>query len=56
MPVENNPLGGDTYNTQAFLGSIRAPLTTNNYVARIDHDFSDKWHYNVTIATISWST
>ena len=27
MPFANNPLGGDTYNTQGFLGSIRAPLT-----------------------------
>jgi hypothetical protein len=48
MPLANNPLGGDNYNTQGFLGSIRAPLTSDNYVARIDHDFSDKWHYYVT--------
>ena len=48
MPLENNPLGGDGYNTQAFLGSIRAPLTTNNYVGRIDHDFGDKEHFYVT--------
>ena len=48
MPLANNPLGGDTYNTQAFLGSIRAPLTSNNYVGRIDHDFSDKEHFYVT--------
>jgi len=48
MPIANNPLGGDTYNTQAFLGSIRAPLTTNNYVGRIDHDFGDREHFYVT--------
>jgi hypothetical protein len=48
MPLENNPLAGDTYNTQGFLGSIRAPLTSNNYVGRIDHDFSDKQHFFVT--------
>ncbi|HTX35348.1 MAG TPA: carboxypeptidase-like regulatory domain-containing protein [Bryobacteraceae bacterium] len=48
MPIANNPLGGDTYNTQAFLGNIREPLTTNNYVGRIDHDFSDKEHFYVT--------
>lgn len=48
MPLENNPLGGDNYNTQAFLGSIRAPLTTNNYVGRIDHDFTDKQHFYLT--------
>jgi hypothetical protein len=48
MPLENNPLGGDTYNTQQFLGSVREPLTTNNYVGRIDHDFSDKQHFYLT--------
>ena len=48
MPLPNDPLGGDTFNTQGFLGTIRAPLTSNNYVARIDHDFSDKLHFYVT--------
>ena len=48
IPLENNPLGGDTYNTQGFLGSVREPLTTNNYVGRIDHDFGDKEHFYVT--------
>ena len=48
MPLANNPLGGDGYNTQGFLGSVRAPLTTNNYVGRIDHDFGDKEHFYVT--------
>ena len=49
LPAENNPLGGtDSYNTQGFLGSIREPLTTNNYVGRIDHDFGDKEHFYMT--------
>lgn len=48
MPLPNNPLGGDTYNTQGFLGTIRTPQTANNYVMRIDHDFSDKWHWYMT--------
>jgi hypothetical protein len=48
MPLANNPLGGDTFNTQTYLGSIRAPVTSNNYVARIDHDFSDKFHFYLT--------
>jgi hypothetical protein len=48
MPIGNNPLGGDTYNTIGFLGSIREPLTTNNYVGRIDHDFGDKEHFYLT--------
>jgi hypothetical protein len=47
-PLGNNPLGGDTYNTIGFLASIREPLTSNNYVGRIDHDFGDKWHWYAT--------
>jgi hypothetical protein len=45
MPLPNNPLGGDEYNTQGFLATIRAPQTSNTYVGRIDHDFSDKLHW-----------
>ncbi|HKE21676.1 MAG TPA: carboxypeptidase-like regulatory domain-containing protein [Bryobacteraceae bacterium] len=48
IPQPNNPLGGDNYNTLGFLGTIRAPLTTNNYVGRIDHDFGDKEHFYLT--------
>lgn len=48
VPLPNNPLGGDQYNTQGFLASIREPQTSNNYVGRIDHDFSDKWHFYAT--------
>jgi hypothetical protein len=48
MPLENNPAAGDSYNTQGYLSSIREPLVTNNYVGRIDHDFSDKQHFYVT--------
>ena len=48
MPAANNPLGGDTYNTQAYLGTIRLPQTSNLYTGRIDHDFSDKWHFYAT--------
>ncbi len=48
MPLPNNPLGGDTFNTQGFIGPLRTPQTSNNYVGRIDHDFSDKFHWYVT--------
>jgi len=48
MPLPNNPLGGDSYNTQGFLATLRTPLTSNIYVGRIDHDFSDKWHWYAT--------
>jgi hypothetical protein len=45
MPIGNNPLGGDAYNTIGYLSSVREPLVTNNYVGRIDHDFGDKEHF-----------
>jgi hypothetical protein len=45
MPLPNNPLGGDEYNTQGYLATIRLPQTSNTYVGRIDHDFSSKWHW-----------
>src|SRR5271157_457249 len=48
MPLPNKPLGGDTFNTQGYLGTIRQPQTANNYVGRIDHDFSDKQHFYLT--------
>ncbi len=48
LPLPNNPLGGDQYNTQGFLGTIREPQTSNSYVMRIDHDFNDKWHWYTT--------
>ena len=46
-PLPNDPIysGGDGYNTEGYLSTIRAPLNTNNYVSRIDHDFSDKWRF-----------
>ena len=48
MPLPNNPLGGDTFNTQGFIGPLRTPQTSNNYVGRIDHDFSDRLHWYAT--------
>jgi hypothetical protein len=47
MPEGNDPIfsGADGYNTLGYLSTIRAPLATNNYVARIDHDFSEKLRF-----------
>lgn len=45
MPLPNTTTGGDHYNTLNFQGIINTPTTTNNYVGRIDHDFSEKWHW-----------
>jgi hypothetical protein len=43
MPPANEFLNqGDLHNTYGFLSTIRAPLTTNGYVGRIDHDFGEK--------------
>ena len=47
MPEPNDPYyasnGGDGYNVEGFLSTIRQPLTENSYVARVDHDFGEKW-------------
>jgi hypothetical protein len=41
MPLPNEFKNtGDLYNTQGYLSTIRAPLTQNVYIGRIDHDFS----------------
>jgi hypothetical protein len=53
MPLPNNPLAGDTYNTQGFLSTIRAPLTSNTYVTRIDHEINDKWRWYGTYRDLS---
>lgn len=49
MPEGNDPLyasnGADGHNVIGYLSTIRTPLTDNIYVGRIDHDFSDKWHF-----------
>lgn len=43
MPNPNDYLAGDNYNTAGYLSTIRAPLTENSYVGRIDHDFGQNW-------------
>jgi Carboxypeptidase regulatory-like domain len=45
MPLPNTTTGGDHYNTENFQGVIGLPITSNQYTGRIDHDFSDKWHF-----------
>ncbi len=45
MPTANVASGGDKFNTQGYQGSISTPITSNSYVGRIDHDFSDKWRF-----------
>src|SRR5262245_37568761 len=39
LPNDPGPTAGDQFNTQGYLSQIRLPLTSNNYVWRLDHDF-----------------
>jgi len=45
LPLPNDVLAGDQYNTQGYLSTLRLPLTSNNYVGRIDHDFGPKHRF-----------
>jgi hypothetical protein len=45
MPLPNDPSGGDQYNTQGYISSIRLPQNSDNYVLRLDHDFGPKWRF-----------
>jgi hypothetical protein len=44
MPLPNDPSAGDQHNTQGYLASVLLPQKTDELTARIDHDFSEKWH------------
>jgi hypothetical protein len=49
MPLANEfQSTGDRYNTQGYLSTIRAPLTQNSYVARVDHDFGTRNRFFAT--------
>ena len=45
MPIANDPTGGDTVNTQGYLTNIALPQKSDFGVVRLDHDFSEKWHF-----------
>jgi len=45
LPRANDSLFGDNFNTQGYLATIRAPLTSDFHVARLDHDFGSKWRF-----------
>jgi hypothetical protein len=45
MPLPNTATGGDHYNTLNYQGVVGLPTTSNQYIARIDHDFNDKWRF-----------
>jgi hypothetical protein len=60
MPPANDQNYGtspaDQYNVQGYLSTIRAPLTTNNYVSRIDHDFGDKNRFMASYRYMKFSS
>ena len=45
MPLPDTTTGGDSHNTLNFQGIVALPIRSNQYTGRIDHDFSDKWHF-----------
>ncbi len=47
LPIPNDPGPnvGDQFNTQGYLATIRTPLTSNNYVWRVDHEFNSKQRF-----------
>ena len=38
--------GADGHNTLGFVGTASAPLSTNFYTARFDHEITKNWHFN----------
>jgi hypothetical protein len=55
MPTDflNSTYADSANNTGGYISSIRAPLTQNAYVSRIDHDFNEKHRF---FATYRYST
>jgi hypothetical protein len=43
MPEPNNTNVGDAHNVEGFQGQVSLPTTSKFTVARVDHDFGDKW-------------
>ena len=48
MPLPNYRWPAITTTRRDIWAASACRLTSNNYVARIDHDFSDKWHFYMT--------
>jgi len=49
MPLPNNFSGpGDHHNTAGYLSTIKTPVTSNNFVTRLDHDFGEKWRWFIS--------
>jgi hypothetical protein len=48
VPLPNDCTQGDGINYCGYKGTIATPQSSNFGVARIDHDFAAKWHFNST--------
>ena len=47
-PTGNNSSVGDGLNTTGFSGSLPLPLSTNFYIARLDHNITSNWKVSAT--------
>ncbi len=63
IPAGSNPCGAlagssrcDGVNEVGFQGNLLLPTNSNFGVARIDHDFSDKWHFYMSYRDYKFST
>jgi hypothetical protein len=49
MPMPNDPqyiaTGSDGVNQQGYLANIKLPQSSDFFVVRLDHDFTDKWRF-----------
>jgi hypothetical protein len=52
-PTDFTGAAGDGANVGGYISTLRAPLTSNSYVARVDHDFNEK---NRFFATYRYTT
>jgi hypothetical protein len=48
LPLPNDCSHGDGINYCGYKGNISTPQSSNFGVARIDHDFTKNWHFNLT--------
>ena len=53
MPTDFTGAAGDGANVGGYISTIRAPLSQNSYVSRVDHDFNEK---NRFFASYRYST
>ena len=60
LPLPNDPSyivsgASDGFNQQGYLGVLPLPQTSNFLVARIDHDFGEKWKFMSSYRYYSYS-